>query len=75
MPEVPTRQETAARLSFMPAMPQPIAKLLYGSGLPASEAMRLRVRDIEAGMKALAVRSGLQNKDRAATFPASVLTS
>ncbi len=38
-----------------------------------SEAIRLRVQDIDYKMKTLIVRSGKGNKDRVTTFPASII--
>jgi len=46
IPVVMTREETARVLSLMKATPQLVAKLLYGSGLRISEAIRLRVQGI-----------------------------
>ena len=73
IPVVLTREETAAVLSLMAGVPQLIAKLLYGSGLRISEAVRLRVQDIDGDMKTVTVRSGKGDKDRVTTFPASVV--
>jgi integrase len=68
-PVVLTREETATLLSLMGGVPLLVAKLLYGSGLRISEAIRLRVQDIDFQMKTLTVRSGKGNKDRVTTFP------
>jgi integron integrase len=73
IPVVLTREETAKVLSLMTGTPQLIAKLLYGSGLRISEAIRLRIKDIDYEMKTITVRSGKGNKDRVTTFPASVI--
>ena len=74
IPVVMTREETAKVLSLMTGTPQIIAKLLYGSGLRISEAIRLRIKDIDYEMKALTVRSGKGDKDRVTTFPAKIIT-
>jgi site-specific recombinase XerD len=63
-PVVLTREETATLLSLMGGVPLLVAKLLYGSGLRISEAIRLRVQDIDFQMKTLTVRSGKGNKGR-----------
>lgn len=57
----------------MTGTPQIIAQLLYGSGLRISEAIRLRVKDIDYALKTLTVRSGKGDKDRVTTFPATVI--
>jgi len=44
VPVVMTREETAKVLSLLAGTPQLVAKLLYGSGLRISEAIRLRSR-------------------------------
>ena len=72
IPVVMTREETAKVLSLMTGTPQIIAKFLYGSGLRISEAIRLRIKDIDYEMKALTVRSGKGDKDRVTTFPAKI---
>lgn len=73
VPVVMTREETAKVLSLMNGIPQLAAKLMYGSGLRISEAIRLRVQDIDYKMKTLIVRSGKGDKDRVTTFPASII--
>ena len=73
VPVVLTRQETGTILSLMNGVPQLVAKLIYGSELRVSEAIRLRVQDIDMEMKTLTVRSGKGNKDRITTFTASLI--
>ena len=72
VPVVLTKEETANVLSLIEGIPQLIVKLIYGSGLRISEAIRLRVQDIDFDLKAISVRSGKGNKDRVTTFPTSV---
>jgi integron integrase len=72
VPVVMTREEVAAVISLMNGTPQLIAKLLYGSGLRIMEAARLRIQDVDFGMKQITVRSGKGDKDRITTFPISV---
>ena len=72
-PVVLTRKETAELLTAVSGTAQLIAKLIYGSGMRISEAIRLRVHDIDYDMKALTVRSGKGNKDRVTTFPESLV--
>jgi integron integrase len=72
VPVVMTRDEVAAVLSLMDGTTQLVAKLLYGSGLRITEAVRLRVKDIDVQMKQLTVRAGKGDKDRFTTFPATL---
>ena len=71
-PVVMTREEVAAVIPLMQGTPQLVAKLLYGSGLRIMEAVRLRVKDVDFGMKQITVRSGKGDKDRITTFPVSL---
>ena len=73
VPVVMTREETARVLSLMQGTPQLVAKFLYGSGLRISEAIRLRVQDIDYSLKTITVRSGKGAKDRVTTFPATLI--
>jgi len=72
VPVVMTREEVAAVISLMSGTPQLVAKLLYGSGLRIMEAVRLRIQDVDFGMKQITVRSGKGDKDRITTFPISM---
>lgn len=71
VPVLMTREEVAAVISLMNGTPQLVTKLLYGSGLRIMEAVRLRVQEVDFGMK-VTVRSGKGDKDRITTFPTSV---
>ena len=73
IPVVMTREETAKLISAMEGSAQLASKLMYGSGLRISEAVRLRVQDIDQKMKTITVRSGKGNKDRVTTFPESII--
>jgi len=50
-----------------------VASLLYGSGLRLSEALQLRVKDLDFELAQLIVRDGKGNKDRYAVMPELVL--
>jgi site-specific recombinase XerD len=69
VPVVMTREEVAAVVALMDGTAPLVAKLLYGRGLRIMEAVRLRVKDIDAQMKPLTVRSGNGDKDRCTTCP------
>jgi len=50
-----------------------IGNLLYGAGLRLSEALRLRIQDIEFGRRQIVVRAGKGNKDRVTVLPVSLV--
>ena len=52
-----------------------IAQLLYGSGLRLTEALRLRVKDIDFEYSQVAVRDGKNRKDRVTILPDGVVPS
>jgi integron integrase len=64
VPVVMTVEEVRAVIGGMSGTPQLVAKLLYGSGLRLMEGLRLRVQDLDFGMKQLTVRDGKGSKDR-----------
>lgn len=72
VPVVMTREEVATTIALMNSTPQLVAKFLYGSGLRITEAVRLRVKDIDFELKQLTVRSGKGDKDRFTTFPTTL---
>jgi site-specific recombinase XerD len=53
-------------MALMEGTPPLVAPLPYESGLRIMETLRLRVQDSDFGMKAVAVRSGKGDNDRAA---------
>jgi len=52
-----------------------IAQLLYGSGLRLTEALRLRVKDIDFEYSQVVVRDGKNRKDRVTILPDGVVPS
>jgi integron integrase len=50
-----------------------IALLLYGSGLRLTEALHLRVKDVDLGRRELTVRGGKGDKDRITVLPESLI--
>ncbi len=74
IPVVLSQQEVKEIITVMVGTPQLVVKLLYGSGLRISEALRLRVQDIDYSYKQITVRSGKGDKDRVTTF-SSALTA
>jgi integrase len=73
VPTVLTVEETRAVIGAMSGTPQLIVKLLYGGGLRLLEALRLRVKDIDLGMKQITVRDGKGTKDRHTVLPETVI--
>jgi len=72
VPVVLTREEVKQVLALLENTPALLVKLLYGCGLRITEAVRLRVQDIDYGYKQVTVRSGKGMKDRVTPFPESV---
>jgi site-specific recombinase XerD len=66
VPVVLTRAEVQAILGEMEGVPLLVAGLLYGSGLRLLEALRLRVKDLDLGRRAVVVRHGKGGRDRCA---------
>ena len=69
VPVVLSPNEVAAILSLMHGVPALAAALLYGSGLRLSEAMQLRIKDIDLDRKEIVVRGGKGQKDRRTMLP------
>jgi len=69
LPTVMSKNEVAALLRHMEGIPHVVCSLLYGSGLRISEALRLRVQDIDFDYRQIIVRSGKGKKDRVTMLP------
>ncbi|PEN14644.1 integrase [Longibacter salinarum] len=69
LPTVLSRDEVRALFKEMSGVNRRVSFLLYGSGLRVSEALRLRVKDLDMQNKRLIVRSGKGKKDRVALLP------
>lgn len=64
IPVVLSKEEVNEVLSTMEGVPALVTKLLYASGLRITEAVRLRVQDIDFDYKQITVRDGKGKKDR-----------
>ena len=64
VPVVLTVEEARQVITAMTGVPQLVVKLLYGSGLRLLEALRLRIQDVDFGMRQVTVRDGKGAKDR-----------
>ncbi|WP_263785312.1 integron integrase [Salinibacter grassmerensis] len=70
LPTVLSREEVHRLFDAMSTGPNRlIAHLLYGSGLRLSEALRLRVKELDVGTSRLHVRDGKGGKDRTTVLP------
>lgn len=64
LPTVLNAHEAIQIIDLMEGIHQLIVKMMYGSGLRVSEALGLRVQDIDFDKNSVTVRSGKGNKDR-----------
>lgn len=69
LPMVLTPEEVGRVLAGLSGTPWLVACLQYGSGLRLMESVRLRVKDLDFGHRALFVRHGKGGKDRVVTLP------
>jgi len=73
IPQVMSHEEAISIISEMRGMPQLAAKLMYGSGLRATECLSLRVKDFDFRMHEIIVRFGKGGKDRRTLLPGSLM--
>ncbi|MFQ5401134.1 MAG: integron integrase [Anaerolineae bacterium] len=73
LPVVLTKAEVAKVMRHLTGVPLLVTQLLYGGGLRLTEALRLRVQDVDYGQKLLVVRDGKGQKDRTTTLPDAVV--
>ncbi len=72
LPVVLTPEEVKALLGAMEGPNGLAAHLLYGAGLRLSEALRLRVKDVDFDYEQIVVRQGKGKKDRCTLLPTSL---
>jgi integron integrase len=75
VPVVLPRREVHALIAQLEPPFQLIAQLLYVSGLRLSEALRLRVKDLDFEYSQIVVRDGKGRKDRVTILPDSVASA
>lgn len=68
IPVILSHTEVKEIITLLSGVSQLVVKIIYGSGLRITEAVRLRVHDIDFDYKQITVRSGKGNKDRVTTF-------
>ena len=73
VPVVLTKDEARTILGELKGVNWLIANLLYGSGLRLSEALRLRVKNLDFGFKQIVVRDGKGGKDRFTIMPTKLI--
>ena len=69
LPVVLERDEVWRILSGLDSPYRLIATLLYGSGLRLSEALHLRVHDVELDRREILIRAGKGDQDRVSMLP------
>lgn len=73
LPVVLTEQEVKKVLDYTDGICGLIIRLMYGSGLRISEALRIRIKDLDFAYQQLLVRDGKGQKDRVTLIPESLL--
>lgn len=73
VPVVLTKEETKQIISHLEGIPKIIVSLLYGAGLRISEALRLRILDLDFEYKQLTVRRSKGEKDRFTLIPEKII--
>ena len=73
LPTVLTHEEAIAVLDQLSGTYQLVAKILYGSGLRISEALQLRVKDLDFAHQQIVVRDGKGGNSRVTPLPNSLV--
>ena len=64
-----TREELERLFARMEGTPKLFAQLLYGTGMRLTEALRLRVKDMDFARNQILIHNGKGNKDRVTMLP------
>lgn len=72
LPIVLTRAEARAIIERLDGDIKLVALLLYGTGMRLSEALSLRVQDLDFGRNEILIRNGKGAKDRVTMLPAAI---
>ena len=75
LPTVLTREEVARILALLAGDHAVLARLLYGTGMRITEAIQLRVKDVDFDHRAIVIREGKGFKDRVVMLPESLTES
>lgn len=73
LPVVLGAEEVSRVLAVIESGHRLFAQLLYGTGMRISEALMLRVKDIEFDRRAIVIRAGKGGKDRVVMLPESLV--
>jgi len=73
LPVVLSVEEVTVLLTRLAGAQQLLARLLYGTGMRISEALALRIKDLDFEHGAIYVRSGKGDKDRVVMLPQSLV--
>jgi integron integrase len=73
LPAVLSVGEVARVLGLLQGEHSVLAQLLYGTGMRISEALQLRVKDVDFEYRTVVVRCGKGGKDRAVMLPATLV--
>ncbi len=73
LPVVFSKREVIKIFENLKGVPKILVSLLYGGGLRLSEALKLRIKDIDFDYKQVIVRDGKGEKDRVTVLPQSVI--
>ena len=74
LPVVLTRSEVKRIFTYLEGIPLVVATLLYGSGLRISEAIRIRVKDVDFSYSQLLIRNGKGRKVRITVLLSTAVT-
>ncbi len=73
LPSVFTKAEAQAVIAELEGTPRLVVALLYGAGVRLTEALKLRVKDIDFEKRQITVRNGKGEKDRMTILPETVI--
>jgi integrase len=73
LPTVLTQDEAIAVIGELSGVYQLVVKLLYGSGLRLSEALRLRIKDVDFAQRQIIVRDSKGGNSRVTMLPNSTI--
>jgi len=73
LPVVFSKKETAKIFEHLSGVSKLVVSLLYGGGLRLTEALQLRIKDIDFDYQQLIIRDGKGEKDRHTILPASII--
>lgn len=74
LPVILTRTEVTRIMDCLSGWHWLVVALLYGAGLRVTEALRLRIKDLDLQQNSITVREGKGNKDRVTVLPAQVIS-